>query len=48
LFESETAFLLSTDSDLVGKTSEIDGYCCCGSKSAFNPTGIGGSSSKVG
>jgi hypothetical protein len=39
---------LSVDSGLVGKTSDIDGYCCCGSKSNFNPTGIGGSSSKLG
>jgi hypothetical protein len=37
---------LSFVSDLFGKTSDIDGYCCCGgSISAFNPTGIGGSSS---
>ncbi len=40
---------MSFESDLLGKTNEIDGYCCCcGSSSAFNPTGIGGSSSKVG
>jgi hypothetical protein len=40
---------LSVVSDLfVGRTSAIDGYCCWDCKSVCNPTGIGGSSNRVG
>jgi hypothetical protein len=39
------------DDSFVGRTRDIDGYCCCccwGCKSIWNPTGIGGSSNRVG
>ena len=39
---------LSTLSDFVGKTKEIDGYCCSVRDSICKPTGIGGSSRIVG
>lgn len=52
VFKSETNFWFSFVSDLgEGRTSEIDGYCCCCCwdwKSVWNPTGIGGSSNRVG
>ncbi len=50
-FKSETDFWCSVVSDLGdGRTSEMDGYCCCcwDCKSVWNPTGIGGSSNRIG
>lgn len=41
-------FWLSVGSDLVGKISENDGYCCVDDNSGFKSTGIGGSSRILG